>query len=235
MLIILLGLLAGVVTTVAGLGGGMLLMLSLAMLIDPLSSLVISAPALLIGNAHRLLMYRREVVWPLSGRLILGAVPGSFAGGLLAVSMPPVLIQWMMAAMAMVALARMTGLLRWRVPPAGLAPAGTVLGFIHATSGGAGPLVGSLLKAEGLAQVRYVATISSFSVTLHAVRLSAYGIGGAVEPDMIAKGIALAAMIALGNLLGDRVRRWLGDNVQQRVQHATLLAMLSLAIGAVLA
>ena len=99
----------------------------------------------------------------------------------------------------------------------------------------AGQPVGSLLRAEGLAQVRYVATMSSFSVTLHAVRLGAYGIGGAVEPDMIAKGLALAVAIALGNLLGDRVRRWLGDNVQQRVQHATLLTMLSLAIGAVLA
>ena len=90
--IILLGLMAGVVTTVAGLGGGMMLMLCLAMLIDPLSALVISAPALLVGNAHRVMMYRREIVWPLSGRLILGAVPGSFAGGLLAVSMPPMLI-----------------------------------------------------------------------------------------------------------------------------------------------
>ncbi|MFT4978191.1 MAG: putative membrane protein YfcA [Myxococcota bacterium] len=232
MMILLLGLLAGMVTTVAGMGGGMLLMLSMAMLIDPLSSLVISAPALLLGNLHRLSMYRRSVQWSLSGRLILGAVPGSLAGGLLAVSLPGTLIQWLMAAMTIVALLRTTGIIRGSLPQAGLVPTGAVIGTIHATCGGAGPLVGALLQSEGLAQVPYVATIASLSVTLHAARLTAYGIGGAVETDLIVQGLGLAVAITAGNLIGDRLRRRMGDALQARTQKLILLGSISLAIGA---
>ena len=53
-LYVLLGVLAGALTTVAGLGGGMLLIYALAALGDPHVALAATAPALLVGNLHRL-------------------------------------------------------------------------------------------------------------------------------------------------------------------------------------
>lgn len=53
-----LGLIAGALTTLAGLGGGLMLVGTLSLLYDPRLALAITAPALLVGNLHRATMYR---------------------------------------------------------------------------------------------------------------------------------------------------------------------------------
>src|SRR5690349_10895588 len=76
-----LGLLAGALTTVAGLGGGMLLLLALATLGEPHEALAVTAPALLVGNLHRLWMGRRELDRETALPLVAGALPGALVGG----------------------------------------------------------------------------------------------------------------------------------------------------------
>ena len=51
--IALLGILAGILTTLAGLGGGMLLVLALSLTSSPVTELAATAPALSLGNLHR--------------------------------------------------------------------------------------------------------------------------------------------------------------------------------------
>ncbi len=231
---VLLGLMAGAVTTVAGLGGGTLLLLGLTLLSDPLSALVVTAPALLLGNLHRLWMYRREVRWSISGRFIAGSIPGSLMGGLVATRLPPELLKWMMAGAVSLALLRAAGWGPRRSLGRALTPAGLLIGGLQATCGGAGPVIGGLLKAERLEGVSYVATMASIAVSLHAARLTAYGLGGAVEPQQLSSGLILAAAIAGGNLLGDRVRRAIGVTHQRRSQQLALAAtgaMALLALG----
>lgn len=231
MWILLIGLTAGVVTTVAGLGGGTLTVLSLALLLDPLSALVISAPALTLGNGHRLWMYRRHVNGAIARRLIAGVVPGSLLGGLVATQLPGSLIQWMMGGMALLALVRALGLVQGTVPRPWLPAIGALLGGLNATSGATGPLTGALLQSMGLYQVEYIATLGSLAVALHGARLLGYGLGGAVSGEQLVLGVVLAAAVAVGNLLGDRLRRWMGDARQRLAQQAALFATLSLALG----
>ena len=50
MLLAALGIAAGLITTVSGFGGGMLLVSVLALVWDPLSALTVTSVALLIGN-----------------------------------------------------------------------------------------------------------------------------------------------------------------------------------------
>jgi hypothetical protein len=61
-----LGLLAGVLTTVAGMGGGMMLVVVLSLVWDPRVALASTAPALLVGNAHRAYLYRAQVARQIS-------------------------------------------------------------------------------------------------------------------------------------------------------------------------
>src|SRR4051812_11193889 len=82
------GLLAGVLTTLAGQGGGLFLILIASVLVGPRTALAITAPALLFGNLHRAILFRRALDRGIALRVILGAVPGAFAGGLLAGAMP---------------------------------------------------------------------------------------------------------------------------------------------------
>lgn len=226
----LMGLVAGLVTTVAGMGGGLLLLLVLAALTDPMHALTVTAPALLLGNLHRAWLYRSALSRRVAGALVLGALPGALVGGALALALPDTVLRWTMGLVALLAVARAAGLAQARPPAVATAPAGFVTGLITATSGGAGVLVGPLLLAQGLTGAAYVGTMASGAVAMHAGRLLAYGAGGAVGPGVLLQGLALAGLIVVGNLAGDRVRRRLGPRVQGLVQVAVLLTTAGLAV-----
>lgn len=203
----LLGVIAGLITTVAGMGGGLVLLLSLAALYDPLYALAVTAPALLLGNAHRAWLYREHADGGLALRLIVGAIPGSVLGGLLAVELPETVLRIGMVAMAGMAVAKQLGGLRWS-PPVSAAPlVGAVVGVLTATAGGGGLLLAPLLLTLNLSGTRYVGTVAMVAVSLHLGRLTAYGLAGATDASTWLTGVALAGTILLGNLLGHQFRR----------------------------
>ena len=79
----ILGFLAGGLTTVAGMGGGVMLVLALSLVASPVEALAITSPALLIGNLHRVAVGRRAIDRAVARPFVLGALPGSLLGGLL--------------------------------------------------------------------------------------------------------------------------------------------------------
>ena len=74
---------AGLLTTVAGLGGGILMLLAVSLATDPKVALVATAPALLAGNLHRAFLFRGDVDRRVARAFALGAFPGSVLGGAL--------------------------------------------------------------------------------------------------------------------------------------------------------
>jgi uncharacterized protein len=230
---ILMGVVAGVVTTVAGMGGGMLLLLGLAALTDPLSALAVTAPALLVGNLHRVWLYRAKLSRPTAKALALGALPGAVVGGLAATQLPEMVLQTAMLLLAGLAVARAMGWLKWSPPAVATLPMGFVTGGITATSGGAGVLLGPFLLARGLVGPAYVGTMAVGAVAMHTGRLAAYGLGGIVDRRVILQGLGLALAIMVGNLAGDRLRLLLGEVGQKRVQLTVLVTLAALAVGGV--
>src|SRR5437763_7963450 len=83
-----LGLAAGLLTTLAGQGGGLFLLLATSAVLGPHAALALTAPALLVGNAHRALLLRRSVDRRVAARMIVGALPGALVGGALAGVIP---------------------------------------------------------------------------------------------------------------------------------------------------
>src|SRR5262249_45454596 len=81
LLLPLLGLIAGVLTTIAGTGGGIILALTMSLAMPPALALAVSAPALLLGNLHRAWVHRAEVDRRVAPAVAGGALLGSLAGG----------------------------------------------------------------------------------------------------------------------------------------------------------
>src|SRR5688572_16431765 len=116
-LVALLGVLAGVLTTVAGMGGGLFLQLSLSMIWGPTVALATSSIALLVGNLHRTALYRKSVNWPIAKRFALGAAPGAVLGALLVVAVPPWAVNVLMLGMTLLTILRALGKIQI-TPPA---------------------------------------------------------------------------------------------------------------------
>jgi uncharacterized protein len=227
----LLGVVAGALTTVAGLGGGMLLQLALSLVESPAIALASTAPALLLGNTHRIVLFRDRVDRRVGLGFAAGALPGGIAGGLLVVALPDLVLRCLMVAMTAAAVTRALGWWRWQAPSAWLVPAGFAIGAIAATTGGAGLLAGPLLMAHGLKGERYVATSAVAAASMHVGRLVAYGAGGLVNERVLGYAALLGGAILVGNLVGKRLRGLLGESHGMRIEIGTMVVCVALSVG----
>jgi hypothetical protein len=227
-----LGLFAGALSTVAGMGGGILLVLSLSLSSDPLTALTTTAPALLVANLHRAWLYRSALDRRVGGAFVLGAFPGALLGSLLAVALPSGVLPWVLLVVCALAVARGLGGLRWTPGPRALTPAGFVAGGVAATSG-AGMFVSPLLLAAGLRGDAFIATASAAAFSMHVARILGYGLGGAIHIETLGASGLLALALLLGNLVGRHVRGRLGERTTLRITYAVMALLLALAIAGV--
>jgi len=230
-LAVALGLLAGLLTTVAGMGGGLVLTLALATVHDPVVALAAAGIGLLVGNVHRVWMYRARVVRTTAVPYVLGALPGALVGGLLATVAPEDLVRGGMLVLAGLAAAKTVFGVRWNAPAGAMLPGGAAVGFISATSGGGGLLAGPLLLATGLSGRAYVATGAVGAASVHVARLTGYSAGGALAPDVVLLGLVLAVAIPVGNVAGEHTRRRLPPRWIPKLEIGVVLLGLLLALS----
>lgn len=233
MLLLPLGVIAGILTTTAGLGGGLLLILALSAWQGPHAALAITTPALLLGNTHRLFLLRREVAGRPAAWLIAGALPGGLVGGLLAARLPAEVLSWTIASMTALAFARELLPRGPALPLWGLAPVGAVVGVLAGSAGGAGLLVAPALLAVGLRGDRYVATCALVAVALHSARVVAYSAGGLVDAGTLESAAWLALGIPVGNLVAVRLRPLLSERRSTQLSYGTLAVCVALSLAGV--
>lgn len=232
-LVVLAGTGAGALTTVAGMGGGLLLLLALSLVWDPATALAVTTPALLVGNAHRAWLCRRAVHGSIVRRFCAGALPGAILGALVAGAVPAALVGWLMVATTALSIAR--ALLRpaVRVSPAWMTPAGLGIGALTATAGGAGVLAAPLFLSAGLGGEAYVGTGAACAAVMHLGRLVGYGASGLLSGGTLAGATALAIGILAGNQLGHAAQRLVRRAPTGLVEHAVLAACALLAVAGV--
>lgn len=233
-LVIALGLVAGALTTLAGLGGGLMLLLALSLLWEPSRALAVTAPALLAGNLHRLVMLRSHVDRGKALAFAVGALPGALVGGLVAAAVPALVIRTLMIAMTALAIARAALRLRFTVPRSVLVPAGAGIGALTGAAGGAGLLVAPLLLSAGLIGEVYVATGAACAVVMHGGRIIGYGAAGLIDGAVLFDaGVATLAIVA-GNTLGLHLRTFAARLPKGTLEYgvmgvAVLLALVGVA------
>lgn len=228
--LVALGALGGALTTIAGMGGGLFLVLSLSALLGPLAALAVTTPALLASNAHRAWLFRDAIDAGVVRRFALGAGPAALMGGLAAARVPPWAVQASMVCLAAVALGRALGWVRV-APRAGVfVPASAAVGFVAAASGGAGFLAGPLLLSVGLAGAPYVGTSAASAVVLHGARLLGYRAGGIVDVAHAPAAVALLVGLVLGNVAGKRLRGGLSSATERRLELGALVVCAALGV-----
>jgi len=227
------GLAAGVITTVGGMGGGLTLLLVLSVAAGPMMALTWTAPALLLGNLHRSLRYRESVHKPLAKRLVVGGLLGSLLGALVAVQLPPLVLQLGVVGMTALALLNRFTSIVWRVPTRLIVPITFGNGAICASTGGAGLLTAPLLMAAGLSGEAWIATNSVGAVSMHAGRLLGYGAGGLITAQGLLISGLLAMAIMAGNEVGVGVRRRLGDGGLRRFESGVMVIVVLMSVAGV--
>lgn len=218
----LLGLVAGVLAGLLGIGGGIVLVAALVALLPlfgvpadavmhvalatSLASIIVTASA--SANAHR---KRGSVLWPTALWLAPGLVLGGLIGGFFAVQLSGETLAAVVGAFCLLMALRMA----WpgtgadapgaaaEVPsPRGpwLSAAGLGVGAISAVVGiGGGSLTVPLLASRGVATVRAVGTSSACGVLIGVASAAAYAIGA---PDAVSSSAAMAGVALPAGTVG---------------------------------
>ncbi len=226
-----LGVVAGVLTTVSGQGGGLFLLLAVSSVLGPHAALAATAPALLFGNAHRAFLLRHAVDRAIAFRVMAGAVPGAIAGGLLVGWAPPSLLKLAMVVMTALAVAKAARVISFGVPRAALAPAGVVVGAMTGAGGGAGVLFSPMLLSLGLTGAAFVGTASAIAFATHVGRVLAYAEAGLFSWELAQITVTLTLAIFAGNALGERVRARLSSSLATRLEYATLVVCVLMSLA----
>ncbi len=236
---LLLGLLAGVLTTLAGQGGGLVLLLACSTLLGPHEALAITTPALLLGNLHRATLLRAHIDRPTALRMIAGAIPGAVLGGLLAGVMPAWILRVLLIALTTLAIAKALGFLSFKVPRSALVPAGFTVGGMTGTAGGAGILFAPILLSAGLSGRTFVGTTSAIAVATHLGRAVGYAGLGLFSRDLVLPTVAVTIAIFAGNALGERLRSLLANRgpskhagrAEKAIEYGTLVVCVTLSVA----
>jgi uncharacterized protein len=229
-----LGVIAGVLTTLAGMGGGLFLLVAVGLLTGPHEALALTAPALLVSNAHRVWLFRQFVDRRLAGIVALGVIPGALAGALVLPEIPELVVALLFTASTVLALLRATGRVRIEPGRRWIVVYAVVIGALTATSGGAGMLIAPLVLSTGLTGAAYVATVALCAIAMHVGRVIGYGTVGLLSIEQLPIIATLLAGLVLGNLIGRRLRGSISAGAEKRVELVALVVANLAALANVL-
>ncbi|MFV8754581.1 TSUP family transporter [Nannocystaceae bacterium ST9] len=236
MVLVLLGLAAGAVTTLSGLGGGLVVVVAAAWF-GPHAALALTAPALAISHLHRAWLLRsrldRRIVVPFA----LAIAPVAFVGSLITARLDADALRWLLVVALAIAVLDAFGLIgrrgdrerevadrRW------LIPGGAGVGLMMASGGGAGVLAAPVLRTVGVRGDAMVASLAVGALIGHVARTLAYGRASLLGVESLAAALALTIALIGGNLLGRRMSARIGEPARERMLHAMVFASLALAI-----
>ncbi len=135
--------LTSILSAIAGLGGGMILLLTIAQFVAPATAIPIQGAIQLASNSSRAWFLRHDVDWATVGWSSILLLPASFAGVAVATSLPDDVVGALLAVFVLV-LAWRPGLLRWHggdsLPRPALVGVGGLSGFVNTTVGASGPI-----------------------------------------------------------------------------------------------
>ncbi|MEO7994025.1 MAG: sulfite exporter TauE/SafE family protein [bacterium] len=217
---------SGFVSTVAGLGGGILVMPALVWAFGVNTGVVILSTSMLWGNIVRYLMFREHTDYAVIRKIWLGALIGAAVGASLLNVAPEVVLKRCIAGylVAYVVYEIWGSRLSWSTGLNDFPVVGAVTGLLSGMFGVAGPISAPFLVNYGLTKERFIATNMLLSLMINAVKAVVYSGGGLLSTnEWIWSGWA-AVFVSLGIWLG---AVWL-NRIDEAAFKTALLAMLLL-------
>ncbi len=226
----LLGLVAAFsafVGSVAGSGGSTILLPMLVLYYGVHDAVPILTIANFSANVSRMIINRREIVFPVVGWFVLGAFPMSVLGAWLFVVADANLLTRLLGALLIVIVVWRR--LRPRPPIKRGAtwfwPVGAVCGFLEGVMGTVGPLMAPFFLAYGLMRNAYIGTDSLATVAMQGTKLAVFGGAQVLKPELIVAGFTLIPFMIAGTVIGKRLL----ERVPERVFAVLVEGMLVVA------
>ncbi len=197
-----------ILSAIAGLGGGVVLLVVIAQFTTPTVAIPIQGAIQLASNGSRAAILRRDVDWPAVGWSSILLLPASLVGVAVATALPEDTMRVVLGAFVLV-LAWRPEVLRWRggqdLPDVALVGVGAASGFLNTTVGASGPVTSPFFKAVTATHVAFVATAATSQVLAHTSKLVAFSADGWAIGDHLDVIVVGAVGVVAGSWIGTRL------------------------------
>ena len=223
--ILILGLVAGVVSGVIGTGSSIILLPILVFEYGPKQSVPIMAIAALMANLARLAAWWREVNWRAFAAYSLPGMPAAALGARTLLILPSHVVDGALALffLGMIPLRRWHRSQPFRIRLWQLAIAGACIGFLTGVVLSTGPLSVPAFTSYGLLKGAFLSTEAASSLALYVSKLITFRELGALPPATIVRGISIGSSLMIGAFVGKAVVLRMRPAVFERLLDALLL------------
>ena len=210
----LASMIAGLLDTVVGFGGALLLIPMLAMIVGGHDAVLLAALIPLGWNVPRIVMLRKWIRWRVALLFAIGIVPGTYLGAALLGSIEPHILARCIGGMLVlfgayyvgrlyIDLPQPRGMKEWAFPLVGLV-SGVIGGILGA---GHGPLQAGGLVASSMPIRDVAATNGALGAISALARVAGYGLEGMLYKELWIPALLGAAFACGGAIFGIRVAR----------------------------
>ncbi|CAG9246149.1 putative membrane transporter protein [Paraburkholderia unamae] len=207
LIVLTVGLAAGVLSGVIGTGSSMLLMPVLVFLYGPQQAVPVMAIAAIMGNLGKALSWWREIDWKACSAYCATAVPGAMLGVRTLLALPPHVVECALGVffIAMVPVRRWLARHSVRLTLFQLMLIGAAVGFITGIVVSTGPITVPVFMGYGLVKGAFLGTEAAGSLAVYIAKVSMFNHADALPPHVVADGLITGVSIMLGTFGARRI------------------------------
>ncbi len=200
LLVLAVGLVAGLVSGIVGTGATIILLPVLTLAFGPKAAIPIMAVVALMSNFAKITSWWRQIDWRATAAYALGGIPGAALGARTMLSLPP---RWVDIALGSFFLVMIPGrrwlaARRYRIEAWMLVPAGLAIGFLTGIVVSTGPITVPLFSAYGLVKGAFIATEAAASLAVYVSKATTFRTFGALPTDIVLKGLISGSSVMVG-------------------------------------
>ncbi len=225
-ILILVGLAAGLLSGSVGFGGGMILLPVITYFYGVEVAVPVSTIAQMLSNLSRVVIGWKEIDWRAVGMFLLLAVPFTALGafGFAKVPKGPMTIV-LCSFLIVFAVMKLTGKMRLPHRHSTMVIGGGVTGLVNGLLGISGPLSSAVFLTLELAPVSYIASEATTAAVMHIVKAIVYGKLNLMSDSIFLSGCGIGCAMILGNFIAMRFIRNVNKKLYQKVVAGIMIAV----------
>nr|WP_300312996.1 sulfite exporter TauE/SafE family protein [Halomonas sp.] len=203
-LLILLSSLTSMISASMGVGGGTLLIMTMAQVMPASALIPVHGMVQLGSNGGRLAMTLRHVEWKALASFVPGAIIGALVASWLLIRLPAGVLELAIAGFVLFTIWG-PGLPQRALGHLGTLIAGAVTTLLSSMVGASGPMVASFIKQRGGGRQSTVATFAACMTLQHLSKAFVFGVAGFVFRDWLGLMVLMVLSGVVGTWLGLRL------------------------------
>tara|TARA_B100000780_G_C21125913_1_gene456861 strand:+ start:3838 stop:4587 length:750 start_codon:yes stop_codon:yes gene_type:complete len=219
LVIIVSAFITGILHGATGMLGGIVMTALLSQIIGIKQAVPVMTCALLFSHTSRLVIYWKNVDWPITARVLIFGSPSLIFGAYLFSILDPRIIAFVFACFLIFSIpmkyyARQHNI---KTGPKLLSFASAIWGMLAGNVVGPGFFLAPFLLGTGINRLAFVGTMAAITLVMNSMKLAVFGSTDILNIELLIIGAVVGLCTVPGNWLGKRILQKLSDDLHRYI------------------